>query len=45
MPRALMLILFLLVVVGGLLFFLSRQAEEVPTQTIEEDVGVSANAS
>jgi lipopolysaccharide export system protein LptC len=45
MPRAIVLIILLLAVIAGLLFFLSRQAEEVPTRTIEVDVSSPANAS
>ena len=45
MPRAMILVILLLVVIAGLLFFLSRQAEEMPTRTIEMDVSAPANAS
>jgi len=45
MPRGLLfLILLLLVVIGGL-FLLSRSADEVPLQTIEENVTTNAAAS
>ena len=42
MPRGLIvLILILLLIVGGI-YFLSRSAEEVPVQTIEADVTANA---
>jgi len=44
MPRAAILIFFVLLVVLGLLWFLSSQAEEVPTRTIEVEVNAPANA-
>ncbi len=43
MPRRTVLILVVLLVVG-LLIFLSTQAREVPVQTIEVDVAQGANA-
>ena len=45
MPRGLLfLILLLLIVIGGL-FLLSRSADEVPVQTIEENVTANAATS
>jgi len=44
MPRIGLLIILLVLVVGALVFF-STQAKEVPTTTIETDVGPTANAS
>lgn len=41
MSRLIVLILALVVIIGGL-FLLSTQAKEVPTRTIETDVGQSA---
>ena len=42
MPRGLIvLILIILLLVGGI-YFLSRSAEEVPVQTIEADVTTNA---
>jgi hypothetical protein len=42
MPRGLIvLILIILLIVGGI-YFLSRSAEEVPVQTIEADVTANA---
>jgi hypothetical protein len=38
-------LLILLVLIVGALFFLSTQAREVPTTTIETDVSPTANAS
>lgn len=43
MPRIAALILVLVLIVG-LLFFFSGQAEEVPTSTIETDVSQTPNA-
>ena len=44
MPRATVLIIILVLIVGALIF-LSSQAREVPTATIETDVSPVANAS
>ena len=38
MPRGLLLLLALLLIGGGLLYFLSTQAEPVPQTTIETNV-------
>lgn len=43
MSRSIILILLAVLVVGALVF-LSMQAREVPTRTIETDVSQSANA-
>ena len=43
MPRIAILIFIVLLVAGGLVF-LSTQAREVPTRTIETEVSVAANA-
>ena len=45
MPRAVILILVLILVLGGLMYFFSSQADEVPTQQIETEVIAPANAS
>jgi hypothetical protein len=45
MPRAVLLLLVILLVIVGLLFLFSRQADEVPTRTIEVEVNASTNAS
>jgi preprotein translocase subunit YajC len=44
MPRAMILLILLLVVIAGVLWFLSSRAEEVPTRTIEVDVNAPADA-
>lgn len=43
MPRAAVFLLILLILAGGLLYFLSASVEEVPQIVIEENV--DANAS
>jgi hypothetical protein len=43
MPRLIVLIL-VVVLLAGILLFLSTQAREVPTRTIETDVSAGANA-
>ena len=45
MPRAVIVLLVLLLVVLGLMYFFSTQADEVPTQQIESEVTAPANAS
>ena len=45
MPRALIVILFLVLLLVGLMFFFSIQADEVPTNTIEVEVNAPANAN
>lgn len=44
MPRLILLIIVVLLVAGGL-YFLSTQASEQPTKTIEVDVTQGGNAS
>lgn len=44
MSRVVLLILFVLLIVGGLVF-LSSRAEEQPTRTIEVDVPQANNAT
>ena len=43
MPRIAMILLFLLILAGGLLYFLSSSAREVPQAVIEENVTNAAN--
>ncbi|HET9356179.1 MAG TPA: hypothetical protein VFO42_08455 [Sphingomicrobium sp.] len=43
MPRIAMILLFLLILAGGLLYFLSASVEEVPQTVIEENVANAAN--
>lgn len=38
MPRAIIFILIILVIIAGVLVFLSSQARQVPTQPVEVDV-------
>jgi hypothetical protein len=45
MPRAVIVLLVLVLILAGLMFFFSRQAGEVPTKTIETEVTAPANAS
>ena len=45
MPRAVIVFIVILLVIVGILFLLSRQADEVPTRTIEVEVNAPANAS
>lgn len=45
MPRAVIVLLVLVLILVGLMFFFSRQAGEVPTKTIETEVTAPANAS
>ena len=44
MPRGLVLLIILVAVIAGALFFLSSQAEEVPTQPVEIEVNAPADA-
>jgi len=44
MPRFIALIIAVMLIVGGLIL-LSMQAREVPTSTIETDVGQGGNAN
>ena len=45
MPRAVIVLLVLILALGGLMYFFSSQADEVPTQQIETEVTAQANAS
>lgn len=45
MPRAVIVLLVLVLVVLGLMYFFSSRAGEVPTKTIEVEVNQPANAS
>jgi hypothetical protein len=45
MPRAVLVLILLLLAIGGLLYFFSSRADEVPTRTIEVEVNTPANAS
>ena len=42
MPRALVVLIVLVLIIAGALFFLSSRAEQVPTQIIEMDVSREA---
>ncbi len=45
LPRGLFFLILVVVLIIGALFLLSRNAEEVPVQTIEADVGSNAAAN
>ena len=45
MPRGLFFLILLAILVIGALFFLSRQATEVPTTTIEANVTANATGN
>ena len=45
MPRGLIILLLLVLVIAGLMWFFSSQADEVPTNTIEVEVNAPANAN
>jgi hypothetical protein len=45
MPRAIIVLLLIVLVIAGLLWFFSSQADEVPTNTIEVEVNAPANAN
>jgi hypothetical protein len=45
MPRAVIVLLLLVLVLVGLLWFFSSQADVVPTSTIESEVAQPANAN
>ena len=45
MPRGFIVLLLLVLVIAGLMWFLSSQADEVPTNTIEVEVNAPANAN
>ncbi len=44
MPRAVIVLILLLVLVAGLLWFFSSRATDVPARTIEVEVNAPANA-
>ena len=44
MPRGLFFLIILVVLIVGILFFLSSQAEEVPVQPIDIEVNAPADA-
>jgi hypothetical protein len=44
MPRAVIFLILLVLLILGLLWFLSGRAQEVPTNTIEVEVNAPANA-
>ena len=44
MPRALIILILILVIIAGALVFLSSQAREVPTQPVEVDVTNAAGS-
>jgi hypothetical protein len=44
MPRAVILLILVVLVLLGLMFFFSHQAGEQPTRTIEVEVNQPANA-
>lgn len=44
MPRGLAILIILVALIVGVLYFLSTQAEEVPTQPIEIEVNAPADA-
>jgi hypothetical protein len=45
MPRAVIVLLLLVLVVLGLMWFFSSQADVVPTSTIESEVTAPGNAN
>jgi hypothetical protein len=45
MPRAVIILIVILLAIAGLMFFFSSRAGEVPTRTIEVEVNAPANAS
>ena len=45
MPRAFIVLLLIVLAIGGLMWFFSSQAEEVPTNTIEVEVEANAEAN
>ena len=42
MPRFALVLLFLLIAIGGLLYFLSSSVDDVPQTVIEENVAANA---
>ena len=45
MSRPIVLLLVIVLILAGLLYFLSSRAQEVPTRTIEVEVKPTTNAS
>ena len=45
MPRGFIVLILLVLVIAGLLWFFSTQADEVPTNTIEVEVNAPADAN
>ena len=45
MSRPIVLLLVIVLILAGLLYFLSSRAQEVPTRTIEVEVKPATNAS
>ena len=45
MPRAVIFLLVLVLLLVGLMFFFSSQADEVPTDTVEVEVNAPADAN
>jgi hypothetical protein len=45
MPRGFIVLILLVLVIAGLLWFFATQADEVPTNTIEVEVNAPANAN
>ena len=45
MPRGFIVLILIVLVIAGLLWFFSSQADEVPTDTIEVEVNAPANAN
>lgn len=45
MPRGLIFLIVLVLILAGILYFLSNSAEEVPVRTIEADVTANASAN
>ena len=45
MPRAVIVLLLVVLVIVGLMWFFSSRADEVPTRTIEVEINAPANAN
>jgi hypothetical protein len=45
MPRAVIVLILVILAIAGLMIFFSSRADEVPTRTIEVEVNTTANAS
>ncbi len=45
MPRGFIVLILIVLVIAGLLWFFSGQADEVPTNIIEVEVNAPANAN